>query len=177
MAPLSPDNTPRLQLLYTSGEFVHTAQIRPSGIADKVAAEPVAAEWAGLLAELMTTADSIFEARWIPEGTNIYQLVAFTEVPGVLTPPTVNDRGDTAYMDFVGRSDDGREVRMTLFSTWFQDQIVFRKTVSDAGSQAEDIRDFLNGMSPVTTTISGEEATWKAYVNYGFNSHFQRKQR
>src|SRR5215208_6338667 len=113
MAPLSPDTTARLQLLYTSGEFIHTAQIRPDGIADKVAAEPVAAELADLLAELMSSADSIFEARWIPAGTNIYQTVTLTPVDGILTPGTVNDRGDTAYCDFTGRTDDGRETRLT----------------------------------------------------------------
>lgn len=177
MAPLPPETTARIQVLYTSGEFTHTVEVRVADTPSESAAAAIAQELADLMADIMCTVDSTVEARLIPEGATAYTALAHTPVSGTLTPAGEVNARETTFISFTGRSNDGRRVRATIFSQFFGVVGTFRLPYASIGTAAQDILDWLGAQSPVITTISGAEAHWHQYANYGYNSHFQRAQR
>jgi len=177
LPPLEPSNTARIQVLYTSGEFEHTAEIRVATTPSESSAAATAQALADLMGPAMATGDSTFEARLIPEGTNVYTALAHTPVDGSGAATGEVDVRESAFISFTGRSNDGRRTRFTLFTQRVGGIAKFRQSYSEAASVFTDILDFLGEQSPVVTTISGAESHWHQYVNFGFNSHFQRKQR
>lgn len=177
MAPLDPSNTARVQVLYTSGEFNHTVEVRLADTPTVGDAETLAADLAALMAPFMATGDSAYEARLIPQGVNVYTGLSFTPVAGTGTAAGAVDVRESSFVSFTGRSNDGRRTGVTIFSQIFGGTSVFRVARSSLGTMFTDLMDFLAGQSPVLVTISGEESHWHQYANFGFNSHYQRKQR
>lgn len=177
LGPLPADTTARVQVLYTSGEFNHTAELRLADTPSTGDAEALAQDLADLMEPIMATGDSAFEARLIPQGTNIYTAIALTPVTGTGTATGTTDVREAAFVSFTGRSNDGRRVGLTLFTQIVGGTTTFRTPYSGANAIFQAVLDFLGAQTPVITTISGEESHWHQYVNFGINSHYQRKQR
>jgi len=177
MAPLPPDNTPRIQVTYTSGGEPHTAEIRVANGTLKADALTRAQALADAMAVPMASGDNILGAYWIPSGTNIRQTLPITTASGGGAAGTITDESKTVFLSFTGRSDDGRDTRFTFFTVLFDGQDTYRKALTDVSTPVQDLFGEVTSNTLPAVTISGEEAIWNHYVNIGQNAHFQRKSR
>jgi hypothetical protein len=79
------------------------------------------------------------------------------------------------YLDFIGRSDDGRRVRATVFGCTFSEQGEnFRVTPAEQAAVGTAIAT-LNGDSDFFKAISGHGTIWKNYANCGQNAYWRNK--
>lgn len=123
MAPLPSSNTARLYLDYTVGGEDHTQTVRYDGPGNRVPAAGVLAElWAFLSSELYGT--TIQGLRFSIAGSDVTNPMAWPGDPtyGAGSPPAGQQM---KFFSIVGKSADGRRVRMEQFgitqaipSTW-----------------------------------------------------------
>lgn len=177
MAPLNPNNTPRIQVTYTSGGKPHTAEIRVADGTSKATAQTRAQGLGDAMAQCLASGDGTVGAFWIPKGTNIRQTLAFIPQTGAGSAGTITPESQACFLSFTGRSDDGRDVKFSLFTILFDGQTVYRIPLSSASSVVQDLWDEVNANVTPTVTISGEPALWNQYVNIGQNAYYQRKSR
>lgn len=175
MAPLPPESTARVYVDYTVAGNNHTfiSRFSPSGdisttvahMADFVNAFGTAVYLSALVGIRASNA-----------GSNVTFPVSET-FPD--TWGSVDVAGDETanYYDLIGRSVDGRKVRVALFGA--KNQVVadkFRLPTS-LGVPWSDVLDVLNSSFPSFCTISGQAPTWHPYINLGMNAHWRNKLR
>ena len=177
MAPLPPSTTPRVQVTYTSGGRPHTAEVRMAIGSIKADGELRAQALADVMATCMASGDGTVGAFWIPAGTNIRQTLPLTPATGGGSAGTITPESQACFLSFTGRSDDGRDVKFSLFTILFDGQTTYRIPLGSASSVVQDLwAEVVNAADP-SVTISGEVALWNAYVNIGQNAYYQRKSR
>lgn len=177
MAPLPVNSTGRLILPYTANGHRHHAQFR-------YAAESApSSDYLEGLDAFLTSLAGLMPSDWvfddylfIPMGTNVSIPlgVAPSPVSGGVTPDTGKA---PAYMDFVGRSPDGRRARVSFLGAG--------NSPDEEGAALSDYRWRATENSSVAAaigflidvgvvTISGEVPYWKSYVNLGYNAYWQK---
>lgn len=173
MAPLPPDSTARLFVDYTVCGHQHTAQVRfraPATADDAIAAFN---DVIGAIGEyfFLTTVNSV---RVAAEGSNISN-----PYPG--TWPTGWGAGagvpafSARYCDFVGRSLDGRRVRLALFGFQFEySGTDFRMNAAEDDNVAAAV-DALNAAEGVMLSINGFQPLWYAYADIGDNAYWRNQ--
>lgn len=173
MAPLPTNLTSVLFVDYSVAGEAHTLQCRflaPGTLAGaKAAVEAVFTAASGSLFDLTITAARFRnQASTVTLPTDWTGGTSFGGVAGVHT--------DTAnYADFVGRSVEGRRVRVALFG-W--------NTIKDSSQQdyryqntgdVAAVLAVLNATTDVFLAIDGAAVIWKSYANGGINAYWRNK--
>jgi hypothetical protein len=169
MAPLPPNSTARFKVFYTSVGEQHTLQVRS---ADSPAAVGLNVDdlFTALSPKLFATV--IDEVQFAASGSNVFNSVT-TGIEG-------NTYGTGAgsitnvplYIDFVGRSADGRRVRASVFGA--NDTGTDFRYVAGESAAIDAAVAALQAPANHWLTIGGLEPVWKNYANGGFNAYWQR---
>lgn len=175
MAPLPPNSTARVKVFYETCGHVHTAQIRykaPNTVDDVITA----------FNDLITACGGMFyhssfiDAQVAADGSNVFNPVAGgwpVEWGGA-----THDQSATAqYVDFVGRSFDGRRVRFSLFGAIYTVSGANYRTLSTEEPMVDDAVNVLNGAEGVFLSINGFQPVWKSYVDIGVNAYWRNQLR
>ena len=175
MAPLPSNNTGVVFLDYSVAGESHTVQIRyadPSTAVDAM----------DTLDDILAAAAASFRqitiegARHRAEGSNVTLPLTWT---GAATYGSGGgSRFETAYyMDFIGRSPDGRRVRLSLFGLAVPADTIgedFRLSTSDSGVVANVVT-VLNTATTTAVAIDGGEPVWYDYANIGTNAYWRNR--
>lgn len=183
LAPLPENTTARYIVKYVANGRNHTVQFRYD---DGGVSAPPGFLFLGQLtvffnamAAYMPTDWELLEAWYIASGSIVTVPAGLPSgvTAGLMAPALSEAPG---YFTFVGRSVDGRKVRLYLLgvgltpandTSYASD---YRITAAEdavvaAAVAALDVSEVL--------TISGELPLWKTYVNLGYNYHWQKKLR
>ena len=175
MAPLPPSNTIRYFLDYTVNGLEHTIQMRVGpGATDGGASGSFSAFLAALSPNLYAL--SVVGMRKANLGTDVTNPVTYTGTTSFGSGTAVDNLARAAFLSFIGRSTDGRRVRVFVYGTKITSEGDYRVDTGEAAEVADAI-DVLNGASGVFLSISGLQAIWKAYANEGVNAYWQRRAR
>jgi len=179
MAPLPANATARYFVDYTDGLNKHSILFR-SGNEVATAADlgTIANEFIAVLQPLMYNGWQILGARFSAEGTNL-------TLPVV--PPNQVDPGQVVamsganaprYVSFVGRGiTSGRRIRFFVFGLNVFTGDDYRIQPGEV-PVLDDARAVLADAGlGLLDTVAGDNFTLYQYVNVGFNSYFERKQR
>lgn len=173
MAPLPPNSTARVKIQYNTCEFDHELQIRyaaPNTVDDVITEfNSFINAIEGLLFE-----STFIGAQVAASGSNVFNDVAGSWP--VTWGSGVGAKVSTAwYYDFIGRSVDGRRVRMAVFGA---KQI---STTDDYRAFSAEVADIeagvavLNGAEGVFLSINQFQPIWKPYANSGVNAYWRNK--
>lgn len=173
MAPLSPDNTQRFYLDYSTCGFDHTLLCRAGSTV-------VAADAGATIAAFLDAIGGNFRLitvtgfRSSAPGTNL----SFSEVwPGAATYGSGAGLAyETAqYWDFVGRGSTGRRVRVSVFGAiGYFGGTDYRITPAEA----PDITDGLAALTSdgdIFLDIDYQVPIWHNYVDSGVNAYWRNK--
>jgi len=170
MAPLPPSNTARYKVHYTNAGESHTLNFRshdsPSAIGLNV--DDIMTAISGLL--YPTTIDLV---EFAAQGSNIFNSVTSgiegnTYGSGVAVPSS-----PAAYINFIGRSSDGRRVRLAFFGAKIIG-VDFRFAPGEDGAIDNAIAS-LSAPANHFVTIGDIEPVWKLYANGGYNAYWQKQ--
>lgn len=173
MAPLPVSNTPRLEVDYDACQHVHTVQVRwsaPNTVVD--AAEALDELWSAYGGNLYRT--TVVGARTIAAGSNIS--VPYTWPGSAEYGDTIGPAKNTAaFYDVVGRSADGRRVRIAFFGAkLISSDTDYRWGVGEI-SEFDTVLSLLPTFEGAPVTISGEQPFWNPYINGGINAYWRNK--
>lgn len=173
MTPLPANNTERLFVDYAVAGYEHTLGVRlAEATTDADAVENVSAflEIVGAFCYPTT----VLGARRGASGSPFTYPIAWGGIPSWGTGTAI-PAVSAQFYDFVGRSDDGRRVNVTLFGAGLLTSGGdYRITPSEA-SWVQDALDSLVSDAGVFLTISEEIPFWKAYANCGVNAYWRNK--
>ena len=173
MAPLPSNNTGVLYIDYSVAGENHTQQVRfgvSSSSGDALAlAYDLWAEASPLL--FLCT---IIGARVRDAGTNVTYPVTWA---GAATYGSgAGEHFNSAwYMDFVGRSIDGRRCRISWFGLVVDFDAVNDdyRLLAGENSNVADVLTALDSGSDVPVSISGQAVNWHQYANIGQNAYWR----
>jgi len=176
MAPLSPSNTVRWFLDYTTSNGDHTMEARATGTAatDASFASDFFSALLLALAPRLTTI-TIAGLRRAAAGTNV-------SLPATWSGEASYGSGSQSvinapvYLSFVGRSAAGRRARIFIYGVSAQTEDDYRYEAVDHG-EISDALEVLNGAVNFFLAIDGLDVIWNPYANAGFNAYYQRKAR
>jgi hypothetical protein len=110
-------------------------------------------------------------ADWIAQGSSVRNPVSWTSITGTGTPATFPTRLSRSG-SFVGRSPDGRKVRIFLYGWVYGADATYRIYGSEDPILQAAIDD-LNALTSRVGTISGSAPTFKPYLNFRNNAYWQ----
>lgn len=175
LAPLPEDNTARLFVNYTHDGVGHEAQFRalsPFTQSDVVA-------WTHSFLDdnkaLFGTNVIFNSADWAAMGSNVRNPVSWATITGTATPLSDPARFSRS-ISFVGRSPDGRKLRLFFYGAKFGPDNTYRVEASEDADLAAAITD-LNALTSRVGTISGSAPIFKPYVNIRNNGYWQTELR
>lgn len=173
MAPLPPDSSARVWIDYhTCGED-HTCMIRykaPATVTD------VADAFTALISHIggAFALSSLVGVRDAADGSNVSN-------PSAGTWPVSwgSGAGDHAmsahYIDFVGRSLDGRRVRLALFgASESQGGDDYRLTSAENAAVLASVA-VLNGTPNIFISINKFQPVWYPYADVGINAYWRNR--
>ena len=175
MAPLPTNNTDSLFVDYHISGEDHVIQCRfasPAGVND--AMDVVDGVLTAIASDLTTV--TIVGARQRLSGTTVTFPITWTGAPSYGSGSGSHFQ-TASYMDFVGRSLDGRRVRFTIFGHAALADTTGSDYRFDASAHASVAAALvvLRGTVGTPCSISGQDATWKDYANIGVNAHWRNK--
>lgn len=173
MAPLPSNTTGVVFVDYTVGGEEHTIQCRYSASGSAAGAMTVIADFLAALTSVLETI-TITGARHRPAGSTITLPMVWT---GAATYGSgVATRAQSAwYYDFIGRSPDGRRVRMSVFGANAMTDIAegdYRIPIVGAFIGAKAV---LDAAPDDAVTISGDTPVWYTYANTGVNAYWRNR--
>lgn len=174
MAPLPSNNTGVLFLDYTVGGEGHTMQAR-------YAASSTVVEVMTVLDEFLTAlGDGIFTitvegARHRLQGALITLPITWIGQPDYGSG-TANHAQSAQYYDFVGRSVEGRKVRLSVFGAAAVTDLADDdyRLPGGTGAIAAAISALDSGLGAICA-IDGENIVWYPYANTGINAYWRNK--
>lgn len=175
MAPLPPDSTGRLFIDYETCGYDHTALIR-------LGAGVTPADGADEFNTLITGITGLFYlstflgARFAPAGSNIANPVT-ADWPVSWGSGAGPAYATAQFVDFIGRSLDGRRVRFSLFGAALEQfNNRFRVPAADSTAVNNGVTT-LNAAEGTFVSINGFQPVWKQYANIGPNAYWRNKVR
>jgi len=175
MAPLSPDNTARVYVDYTVAGHQHTVMARYAATGD------ISATVAHLADFVNAFGASVFLSTLV--GIRASSVGSSVTFPVSETFPatwgSVDVAGDETanYYDLIGRSVDGRRVRVALFGAKTLTASDKYRLPTSLGPPWSDVLTVLEGAFPSFCTISALQPVWHSYVNLGQNAHWRNELR
>jgi len=173
MAPISPDNTQRFFLDYTTCGYQHTLLCRAGSTVE-------ASDAGGTIAAFLDAIDAEFRLltidgfRSAAPGTNI----TVPEVwPGAATYGAGAGQAfeSAHYMDFVGRGPTGHRVRVAVFGMVNASAgSDYRLTAAENALVSAAIAE-LTSDAQIFVDIDYEVPIWHAYANVGVNAYWRNK--
>lgn len=169
MAPLPPSNTPRYKVLYTTVFEQHSMEIRshisPSALGTLVNDFMTAIGASALVA-------TIDEVQFAADGSDIFNAVT-TGIEGNSYGTGAGYDAQTAwYYSWIGRSSDGRRVRLYRFgASSLGNDFRFGR---GEGTGLDAATDVLVAAGADIVTIGDLQPVWKFYINAGVNAHWQK---
>lgn len=172
MTPLPPNSTPRFRVLYTNSGQQHSNEWRShaSPAAMSVELDVYFTAIQGLL-----TATVIDDVLFAADGSNVFNSVSMDFVGNTYGSGAGTTLVRASYVNFVGRSSDGRRVRVAFFGT--TDLAADFRFVAGESSEVDDTIAALQDSSSTIVTIGDLRPVWKTYANAGFNAYWQRAER
>lgn len=175
MAPLPVTATERWQLVYNFRGQQHIAQIRTATGQNASDVSAFFDDWLSAFGSAIYTID-IEGLKYIPVNSNISQDSTWTGAASYGSG-TGDEGSEPAFLSFVGRSPNGRRVRLTVFAGGGGDTSGdYRYTTGEVAAFDAALAVLETTTLPLVT-IGGQTPIWKNYTNTGYNSYFQRKQR
>lgn len=169
MAPLPPSNTPRFNVFYTNCGLQHSMQIRshlsPSGVGTLVDG----------FFDILTgslPATSIDEVQFAADGSDIFNAVTTGIEGNTYGGPAGTPAEGATFWSWIGRSSDGRRLRLYLFGVGGMGQD-YRYQPGESATLSS-ARDYLVAAGSDIVTIGDLVPVWKSYINAGVNAHLQR---
>ena len=171
MAPLPADSSARVKIKYLVCEREHELLIRfkaPATVDDVLAgfssliagvddllflSEFISAEVADVGSNIFNPDSSVWPVSW---GTGAGSL------------PSTAD-----FIDFVGRSLDGRKTHLALFGAKTSVSGDGYRISSASNSVINGMTTVLNAASNIFTTINGFHTVWQLYANIGQNAYWR----
>jgi len=172
MAPLPANSTPRYKVFYTNSGQQHVMDIRshasPSALGTELDAFFTA------LSSLLTST-VIDDLQFAPDGSNVFNSVSSTFVGNTYGSGAGSDLVVASYINFIGRSSDGRRIRMAVFGT--NSLAADFRFVTGENTDVDAAIALLQDPASTLVTIGDLKPVWKNYANAGFNAYWQRAQR
>lgn len=175
MAPLPQNNTARYVVHYTSGGREHVQEWR-----SQPPASPTA--MAAFLNQVWSDASpilfhahilkTVFYAQGADFGTDVV-MPGFDGQDYGSGDPTNNTAA--LFLNFVGRGNDGRRVRVSFYSPIGTDPSWRFNGGED--THVDDVVADLRSNSVNLKSIGGGAVNWYDYANVGYNAYWQRKRR
>lgn len=175
LAPLPEDNTARLFVNYTHDTEEHEVQLRllsPFTQGDLVGWFH---NWLDNHSALFGSDVNFHSADWAAQGSSVRNPVAWDAISGSGTPTTFVTRLSRSG-SFVGRSPDGRKVRLFFYGMVYNLDVTYRVYASEDPLLAAAITD-LHSLSSRVGTISGSAPIFKPYLNLRNNAYWQTELR
>jgi hypothetical protein len=172
MAPLPADSTPRYKVFYTNSGKQHVMDLRSHASPSAIGTELDAIFTA--ISSLLTST-VIDDMQFAASGTNVFNSVSSTFVGNTYGSGSGSDLVVASYINFIGRSSDGRRIRMAIFGT--KDLAADFRFVSGENADVDSTIALLQDPASTLITIGDLRPVWKNYANAGFNAYWQRAQR
>jgi hypothetical protein len=178
MALADPTATSRVVITYHDGENDHTAGFHfPS--------DTLADAFPGLFTDFVAANSSCFGSDWVTLSAILYPLgsVFSRDVPIDVQAgsgePFVNGWSAPRFVSMVGRSAEGVRARSYLYGVFIPtDDLTYRYTPGENSLLDELRHDWVQLFDlGGACAADGNPILWRAYLNTGFNSYWQRKQR
>lgn len=176
MAPADPTATMRLKVKYNGPFGTHTLLLHAK---DGVSSTTFIADAIALLnqlAKLLYSTAAFTDALLALAGSDIFNAITFSGIAS--TGPTVPDinSSPSTFIQFGGRSTDGKRVKLYLFESGFLPRADMRYQAGE-NADLDDTVALLNDPSSSIATITGENPIWYNYVNVGQNDYLTHKAR
>jgi hypothetical protein len=175
LAPLPEDNTGRLFVNYNHEGIEHEVQFRQLSPFTQADVVGWAQSWLQANDQLFQTNVNFHSADWAAAGSNVRNPVTWTPVVGS-SAPAVDPTRLTRSFSFVGRSPDGRKLRIFFYGGKFGPDHTYRAHSSEDADIASAVAG-LNALTSRVGTISGSAPIFKPYVNIRNNSYWQTELR
>lgn len=175
MAALPPSNTARWWLVYTVNGSTHKMGVRTLGSATGSQMNTV---FNSLLNAISGAVNSIapLNLEFAVQGSNVRNTVAWTGAPTYGLGTEAGTDGRARTYSFVGRSNDGRKVKLFIFGGKTFGEGDYRVDVTE-GATIAAVVNILNAASGVYLSISGVQPVWKGYANIGYSDHWIKQYR
>lgn len=172
MAALDPSNTARLYVDYEVAGQNHTLQCRLGTGVLTTDGMDVVADFLDALSSALYLV-TVLGARFSASGSNVSNPVPWSGDPTYgadVGPPNASAN----YLDFVGRSNDGRRVRVAVFGARFVAASAgdFRATGGEVAAIGDALAVLLDTEGQFVT-VSGLQPSWKQYANTGNNAYWR----
>lgn len=172
MAPLSPSNTPRFRVHYTTIAKNHTFQLRshssPAALGFFIG--NFLATFGGAVAPI--TVDLV---DWAPTGSDVFNPVSTGIEGGTYGAGTFTDEMAAWTYTWVGRTSGGRRSRISIFGAIFLGGN-YRILPSESANLANALA-VLNGNSANIVAIDDLPIVWHSYVDTNANDHWVKQAR
>jgi hypothetical protein len=169
MAPLPANSTPRFRVHYSNAGEGHVMDIRShdSPLALGLNVDDLLTALSPLL--LLTTVETV---EFAASGSNVFNLVTSGIETNTYGSGAGGVQSPSNYINFIGRSSDGRRVRLAVFgvNNVAQD---YRWNPGD-NSNVDAAIAALNVAANHFVTIGDIKPVWKSYANAGFNAYWQK---
>lgn len=175
LAPLPESNTARLFVNYRHEAEEHTVQIRALSPFTQSDVVGWFHTWLDTNKSLFGTGTEFHSADWADVNTDVRNPIAWTPITGTGSPTTDPTRFSRS-MSFVGRSPDGRKLRVFFYGSIFGPDDTYRVEASLVPQLATAITG-LNALNSRIGTISGSAPIFKPYVNIRNNAYWQTELR
>lgn len=170
MAPLPPNSTARFKVFYSNSGEQHVQEYRSAASPASFNSE-LEAIWDDVSPLMKLT--TIDDVQWAASGSNVFNSV----VMGITGNTYGSGAGSVDYIplfiSFIGRSSDGRRVRLYFFGAVLTGADF--RIVAGENADVDAVINTLDTSSVVT--IGGLAPVWKSYANAGYSAYWQRKVR
>lgn len=174
LPPLPEHNTPRLFLDYEGNYGKRSAQFRIAVGADPNDAMQSIANLVQTLKPIIFSDTTFTGVRYAAAGSNVSNPLGWAPTTGTATG-TLATTDYPRFFAFWGRSQDGREVRLTFYGSNLGVTPDYRVTGGENSTIAAAILQL--NTDTMFRTISGALPRWKQYANTGYNAYHQRRRR
>lgn len=175
MAALDPATTDRYYLDYEGPMGKRTMQFRAATGTSQGSVVTSIITFINNIKSAVYTSVTFNALRFSNTGSNVSNPLVWTPISGTVAG-TLAPENYPRYIDFVGRSVDGRRVRLYVYGCNFVVTDDYRIQIAEQAVISQAVN-YLNSAQSLFTTISGSVPVWKAYANSGYNSYHQKKRR
>lgn len=170
LPPLPPENTARFRVNYSVGGEQHNFQVRSAPTSPATLGADVDAFLTALSGAL--NAVTISTVEFAASGSNVFNIVTSGIEGNAYGSGAGTGSARANYVDFIGRSTDGRKVKLAVFGLKI-DATDYRFLPGE-NTSVDDAIDVLQLGGVQFLTISGVKPQWYTYANAGVNYHWQR---